>query len=119
MSGFNYLTLGSLLLFLDHLSDHLATTISQTDVSWIKNIAKDMEKKFQSVLDKLYNTNVYLALMLDPRYKLYKLQIIPENINIEMTKQVLVDEFNNYQILEQSFNNDEIDDNSLMEDKRK
>ncbi|CAB4433543.1 unnamed protein product [Rhizophagus irregularis] len=75
-----------------------------------------MEKKFQSVLDKLYNTNVYLALMLDPRYKL---QIIPENINIEMTKQVLVDEFNNYQILEQSFNNDEIDDNSLMEDKRK
>jgi len=115
MSGSNYPTLGSLLLLLDHLSDHLATTISQTDVSWIKNIAKDMEEKFQSVLDKLYNTNAYLALMLDPRYKL---QIIPENIDIEVTKQILVDEFNNYQILEQSFN-DEIDDNLSMEDKRK
>ena len=36
-----------------------------------------------------------------------------------MTKQILVDEFNNYQILEQSFNNDKIDDNLSMEDKRK
>src|SRR5579871_1158393 len=77
---------------------------------------KHMEEKFKSVLDKLYNTSAYLALMLDPRYKL---QITPENIDIEMTKQILVDEFDNYQILEQSFSNDEIDNNSSMGDKRK
>jgi hypothetical protein len=65
MSGSNYSTLGTLLLLLGHLSDHLLTTIKKTKVSWIKEIAKEMNEKFNSVLDNLYNSSAYLALVLD------------------------------------------------------
>jgi len=32
ISGFNYPTLGTLLLLLDHLSDHIITTIQKTKI---------------------------------------------------------------------------------------
>ncbi|CAB5359326.1 unnamed protein product [Rhizophagus irregularis] len=91
MSGSNYPTLGTLLLLLDHLSDHTTTTIQN-----------------------LYNTNAYLALVLDP---LYKTQILPDNINEEDLKQMLTNKFNNYQNLEKLF--DEDNNDTLEGNKRK
>jgi hypothetical protein len=80
---------------LNHLSDYLLTTIRKTKVSWIKEIAKEMNEKFNSVLDNLYNSSAYLALILD---LCYKLQILPDGIDAEIIKQILINEFNNYQI---------------------
>ena len=41
MSGSNYPTLGTLLLLLDHLLDHITTTIEKSRILWIKEIAKE------------------------------------------------------------------------------
>jgi hypothetical protein len=54
-----------------------------------------MNEKFNSVLDNLYNSSAYLALILD---LCYKLQILPDGIDAEIIKQILINEFNNYQI---------------------
>ena len=116
MSGSNYPTLGTLLLLLDHLSDHLTTTIRQTKIPWIKEIAMAMNEKFQSILDNLCNSSTYLALILDPRYKL---QILPDNVDAEAIKQTLIDEFSSYQILEQLNNNEFNEEASSTGDKRK
>jgi hypothetical protein len=114
MSGSNYPTFETLLLLLNYLSDHLLTIIRKTKVSWIKEIAKEMNEKFNSVLDNLYNSSAYLALVLDPRYKL---QILPDGIDAEIIKQTLISKFNNYQILEQLPNNESND--KKTGDKRK
>ena len=97
MSGSNYSTLGTLLLLLDILLDHITITIQKTKIPWVKEITQEMNTKFKSVLENLYNSSAYLALVLDPRYKT---QILPNNIDESMLKQVLMDEFNNYQSLE-------------------
>src|SRR6266540_2331383 len=99
MSGSEYPTLGTLLLFLDYLLDHLNTTIQDTESqlpTWIKNIAKAMKQKFDSLSDNLNNSAAYLTLILDPRYKT---QIIPNDLDLEMAKNVLTTEFTSYQIL--------------------
>ena len=75
-----------------------------------------MNTKFKFVLEHLYNSSAYLALILDPRYKS---QILPDSIDEDTIKQILVEEFNNYQILERSYNNENDDDGSVVEDKRK
>ena len=49
MSGSNYSTLGTLLLLLDILLDHITITIDKSKVSWIKEIAKEMKIKFDSI----------------------------------------------------------------------
>ena len=116
MSGSNYPTLGTLLLLLDHLSDHIITTIQKTKIPWVKEIAQEMNTKFKSVLEHLYNSSAYLALILDPRYKS---QILPDSIDEDTIKQILVKEFNNYQILKRSYNNENDDDGSVVGDKRK
>ena len=116
MSGSNYPTLGTLLLLLDHLSDHIITTIQKTKIPWVKEIAQEMNTKFKSVLEHLYNSSAYLALILDPRYKS---QILPDSIDEDTIKQILVEEFNNYQILERSYNSENDDDGSVIGDKRK
>ena len=116
MSGSNYPTLGTLLLLLDHLSDHIITTIQKTKIPWVKEIAQEMNTKFKSVLEHLYNSSAYLALILDPRYKS---QILPDSIDEDTIKQILVEEFNNYQILERSYNSENDDDGSVVGDKRK
>jgi hypothetical protein len=103
MSGSNYPTLGTLLLLLDHLSDHIAITISETKIVWIKEIAQEMDIKFKSVLGNLYNSSAYLALILDPHYKT---QILPNNLDESTLKQVLMDKFNNYQSLERLSDNE-------------
>lgn len=115
MSGSNYPTLGTLLLLLDHLSDHITITIQKTKIPWIKEVAQEMDNKFKSVLENLYNSSAYLALILDPRYKT---QVLPDCINEDAIKQTLVDEFNSYQSLEQLYNN-ENEDNTSVGDKRK
>ncbi len=75
-----------------------------------------MNEKFQSILNNLCNSSTYLALILDSRYKL---QILPDNVDAEIIKQTLIDEFNSYQILEQ-LNNDEFNEEaSSTGDKRK
>ncbi len=99
MSGSEYPTLGTLLLFLDYLLDHLNTTIQDTESqlpTWIKNIAKAMKQKFDFLSDNLNNSAAYLTLILDPRYKT---QIIPNDLDLEMAKNVLTTEFTSYQIL--------------------
>ena len=93
MSGSSYPTLGTLLLLLDHLLDHITTTIQKSEVLWIKEIAQEMESKFNSIQENLYNPCAYLALILDPRYKT---QILPNGVNAETIKKILVDEYNNY-----------------------
>src|SRR4051794_39840209 len=75
-----------------------------------------MNTKFKSVLENLYNSSAYLALILNSRYKL---QILPNSIDKNTIKQILVDEFNNYQILERLYNNENNNDNLVTEDKRK
>lgn len=115
MSGSNYSTLGTLLLLLDHLSDHITTTIYKTKIPWIKEVAQEMDTKFESVLENLCNSSAYLTLMLDPRYKT---QVLPDNINESELKQILEDEFNNYQTLEQ-LDNKSSDDTSITGNKRK
>src|SRR3954451_15082063 len=116
MSGSNYPTLGTLLLLLDHLSDHITTTIQKTQIPWVKEIAQEMNTKFKFVLKNLYNSSAYLALILDPRYKS---QILSDFINKNTIKQILVDEFNNYQILKRLYNSENDNDNSVVGDKRK
>ena len=99
MFGSEYPTLGTLLLFLDYLLDHLNTTIQDTESqlpTWIKNIAKAMKQKFDFLSDNLNNSAAYLTLILDPRYKT---QIIPNDLDLEMAKNVLTTEFTSYQIL--------------------
>ena len=78
MSGSNYPTLGTLLLLLDHLLDHIIITIDKFKILWVKEIAKEMKIKFDSIQEKLYHSSAYLALILDPRYKT---QILPDNIS--------------------------------------
>jgi len=116
MSGSNYPTLGTLLLLLDHLSDHITTTIYKTKISWIKEIAQEMNNKFISVLDNLYNPSAYLALILDPRYKA---EILPDNIDEHTLKQILIDEFKNYQNLERLSDDENNYDASVLGNKRK
>ena len=101
---------------MDHLSDHIITTIQKTKIPWVKEIAQEMNTKFKSVLEHLYNSSAYLALILDPRYKS---QILPDSIDEDTIKQILVEEFNNYQILKRSYNNENDDDSSVVRDKRK
>src|ERR1044072_5152857 len=104
MSGSSYPTLGTLLLLLDHLLDHITTTIQKSEVLWIKEIAQEMESKFNSIQENLYNPCAYLALILDPRYKT---QILPNGVNAETIKKILVDEYNNYKNMDNSeINND-------------
>ncbi|CAG8756358.1 5502_t:CDS:2, partial [Rhizophagus irregularis] len=62
MSGSNYPTLRTLLLLLDHLSDHITTTIYKTKIKWVKEVAQEMNDKFNSISGNLYNTSAYLAL---------------------------------------------------------
>src|SRR6266536_1306219 len=57
MSGSNYPTLGTLLLLLDHLFDHITFTIDKSKVSWIKEIAIEMKNKFDSIQENLYNSS--------------------------------------------------------------
>src|SRR5437763_7197922 len=116
MSDSNYPTLRTLLLLLDHLSNHIITTIQKTKIPWVKEIAQEMNTKFKSVIEYLYNSSAYLALILDP---CYKSQILPDSIDEDTIKQILVEEFNNYQILERSYNNENDDDSSVVGDKRK
>ena len=116
VTGSNYPTLKTLLLLLDHLSDHIITTIQKTKIPWVKEIAQEMNTKFKSVLENLYNSSAYLALILD---SYYKLQIFPDSIDENTIKQILVDEFNNYQILERLYNNENNDDDLVVGDKRK
>ncbi|CAB5376434.1 unnamed protein product [Rhizophagus irregularis] len=96
MLGSNYPTLGTLLLLLDHLLDHITTTIKKSGILWIKEIAKEMKNKFDSIQENLYNSSAYLVLILDPQYKT---QILPNNISEDMIKQILVDKFNSYKNL--------------------
>jgi hypothetical protein len=104
MSGSSYPTLGTLLLLLDHLLDHITTTIQKSEVLWIKEIAQEMESKFNSIQENLYNPCAYLALILDPRYKT---QILPNGVNAETIKKILMDEYNNYKNMDNSeINND-------------
>ena len=65
MSGSNYPTLGTLLLLLNHLLDHITITIEKSRILWIKEIAKEIKNKFDSVQENLYNSSAYLALILD------------------------------------------------------
>src|SRR5437763_8198300 len=116
MSGSNYSTLGILLLLLDHLSDHIITTIQKTKIPWVKEIAQEMNTKFKFVLEHLYNSSAYLTLILDP---CYKSQILSDSIDEDTIKQIFVKEFNNYQILKRSYNNENNDDSSVIGDKRK
>src|SRR5438034_8566875 len=116
MSGSNYPTLGTLLLLLDHLFDHITFTIDKSKVSWIKEIAIEMKNKFDSIQENLYNSSAYLALILDPRYKT---QVLPNNISEDMIKQILIDEFNRYKDLDH-LSEDKIDeDASSVGEKRK
>ena len=72
MSGSEYPTLGMLLLFLDHLLDHLKETIQNTESqipTWVKDIAKVMKQKFDTLSNNLDNTASYLALLLNSQYK--------------------------------------------------
>ena len=57
ISGFNYLTLRTLLLLLDHLSDHITITIQKTKIPWIKEIAQEINTKFKFILENLYNSS--------------------------------------------------------------
>ena len=122
MSGSEYPTLGMLLLFLDHLLDHLKETIQNTESqipTWVKDIAKVMKQKFDTLSNNLDNTASYLALLLDPRYKT---QIIPNNIDIEMAKQLLLTEFTSYQNFvnqEKEINDEKETDTAIVEEKRK
>ena len=116
MSGSDYPTLGTLLLLLDHLSDHIVTTIRKTKISWIKEVAQEMDTKFKSVSENLYPSSAYLALILDPRYKT---QVLPDNINESTLKQILVNKFNSYQNLEQLSDHDNNDDALVVGNKRK
>ena len=94
MSGSEYSTLGTLLLLLDHLLEHLITTTQNNEESeWIRNIAETMITKFNSLYKNLYNSTAYLALVLDPRYKI---QIIPNSVNVETIKELLSDKFYSY-----------------------
>src|ERR1043166_5993209 len=93
MSGSNYPTLGTFLLRLKYLLEHITTTIQKSEVIMIKEIAQEMESKFNSIQENLYNPCAYLALILDPRYKT---QILPNGVNAETIKKILVDEYNNY-----------------------
>ena len=79
--------------------DHLNITIQDTEsqlLTWIKNIAKAMKQKFDFLSDNLNNSAAYLTLILDSRYKT---QIIPNDLDLEMTKNILTTEFTSYQIL--------------------
>jgi hAT family C-terminal dimerisation region/Domain of unknown function (DUF4413) len=114
MSGSNYPTLGTLLLLLDHLFDHIMTTIEKSNVPWIKEIAQAMKDKFDSIQENLYNSSAYLALILDPRFKT---QILPNSISVETIKQTLIDEFNSYKNMDY-FSDNEINDEGVGE-KRK
>jgi hypothetical protein len=118
MSGSDYPTLGTLLLLLDHLSDHIITTISKTKTLWIKEVAQEMNIKFSSISENLYNTSAYLALILDPRYKT---QMILDNISEDDLKELLVNEFNSYQNLEnlEKLSDEDNDDSILGGNKRK
>ena len=99
MSGSEYPTLGMLLLFLDYLLDHLNAIIQDKKSqipTWIKDIAKVMKQKFDTLSNNLDNTASYLTLLLDPRYKT---QIVPNNFDIEVAKHSLLTEFTSYQHL--------------------
>ena len=97
MSGSNYPTLGTSLLLLDYLLGHITITIDKSKISWVKEIAKEMKIKFDSIQEKLYHSSAYLALILDPRYKT---QILPDNISENEIKNILIDEFNSYKNLD-------------------
>lgn len=116
MSGSDYPTLGTLLLLLDHLSDHITTTIQKTKIPWVKVIAQEMDIKFKSISENLYNSSAYLALILDPRYKT---QVLPDRIDENTIKGILVEEYKNYQDLERLYNDENDDDASVVGDKRK
>ena len=117
MSGSEYPTLGMLLLFLDHLLEHLITTTQDTESpAWIKDIAKEMKLKFDLVSNNLNNSAAYLTLILDPRYKM---QIVPNNIDIEMAKDALLTEFNSYQILLEREKSEEETNTLPMAEKKK
>ncbi len=55
-----------------------------------------MKQKFDSLSDNLNNLAAYLILILDLRYKT---QIISNDLDLEMIKNILTIEFTNYQIL--------------------
>src|SRR5215213_4682521 len=87
MSGSTYPTLGTLILLLDHLSEHLNEIYNfRNTPNWIKDIAEAMITKFNSISENLYNPTAYLALILDPRYKM---QILPNSANIETLKELI------------------------------
>jgi len=114
MSGSSYPTLGTLLLLLDHLLDHIMITIEKSEVLWIKEIAQGMENKFNSIQENLYNPSAYLALILDPRYKT---QILPNSVDAETIKKILKDEYNNYKNMDENKINEDV--SSLVGEKRK
>jgi hypothetical protein len=120
MSGSNYPTFGSLLFLLDYLLEHLTTTIDNSSEvpQWIKEVAKIMKEKFDSLSINLYNSTAYLALMLDPRYKT---QILPNHANIDEMKQMLLEKYSSYQNIEQSSTNENENETSesLVGNKRK
>ncbi|CAJ0635331.1 7555_t:CDS:2 [Entrophospora sp. SA101] len=87
MSGSTYPTSGTLILLLDHLSEHLNEIYNfRNTPNWIKDIAEAMITKFNSISENLYNPTAYLALILDPRYKM---QILPNSANIETLKELI------------------------------
>ena len=55
-----------------------------------------MKQKFDSLSNNLNNLAAYLTLILDSRYKT---QIILNDLNLEMAKNILTTEFTSYQIL--------------------
>ena len=114
MSGSSYPTLGTLLLLLDHLLDHILITIEKSEVLWIKEIVQEMENKFNSIHENLYNPCAYLALMLDPRYKT---QILPNGVDVETIKKILIDKYNNYKNMDNPKNDE--DTSSSIGEKRK
>ena len=122
MSGSEYPTLGMLLLFLDYLLDHLNAIIQDKESQmpiWIKDIAKAMKQKFDTVSNNLDNTASYLTLLLDPRYKT---QIVPNDIDIEVAKQLLLTEFTSYQNFvnqEKEINDEKETNTAIVEEKRK
>ncbi|CAJ0824325.1 2949_t:CDS:1, partial [Entrophospora sp. SA101] len=94
MSGSTYPTSGTLILLLDHLSEHLNEIYNfRNTPNWIKDIAEAMITKFNSISENLYNPTAYLALILDPRYKM---QILPNSANIETLKELISNIFDLY-----------------------
>jgi sulfur relay (sulfurtransferase) DsrF/TusC family protein len=117
ISGSKYPTLGTFIILLDALIEHLSVTISSVrSPQWIKEISKKMNDKFITVSSNLYNDATILALVLDPRYKT---EYYPNDINISTIKSILKNKYLEYKQLQlnDEYKNSE-ENNSLTEKER-